>query len=172
MPAKEIAEITARANREIAREFRRFAEQSASDDEVQSLFTKRAAARETSAAELEAALAGFDPSNAMREEWSGEEETPRSTVLEERILHDLIHGFGLERESAASFESLSRTAFEESLESLGTLADQHCAASRQAAEQFHHLLPSRAKIAFNMCTVNELDPSVETKLTDDRIREA
>jgi hypothetical protein len=40
---------------------------------------------------------------------------------------------------------------------------------RGTAEKLWSFIPSRAKIAFNLLTAGEMDPSVDTKMADDRV---
>ena len=104
-------------------------------------------------------------------EHAREEEIPRSTVVEEEILRDVIQGFVLERENAAYLEVLLNATGDERDDAFSSFLTEEQQRSSNSASELRHLLASRAKIAFNMCTVNEVDPSVETKLADDRVRE-
>jgi len=90
-------------------------------------------------------------------------------LLEERTLQNLIVAFTTKKAESAMYEALAATA-----EAAGDAATARLARGSQkeeaaAAEQLWHFLPSRSKIAYNMLTVTEVDPSVETKAATNRV---
>ena len=99
--------------------------------------------------------------------------SPRAVQLthraEERTSQNLIMAFTIGKSGRAMCEALSvvaRTAGDLQTERLAReLGDGVEALS----EVTWRLLPSRSKIAFNILTAGEVDPSVETKSPDDRL---
>jgi len=92
-------------------------------------------------------------------------------LMEERIAQNLIAGYTLESAASALLEVLVATAAAAGDSATEELARQIQAGARNAADKFFHFLPTRSKIAFNMLTVTEVDPSVETKTGEHRLLE-
>ena len=93
-------------------------------------------------------------------------------IVEERTLQNLIVSYTVEVGECALYEALaaaSRTAGDSITEALARQIQKEEFA---AAATLWHFLPSRSKIAFNMLTISELDPAVETKMADDRLIES
>lgn len=92
-----------------------------------------------------------------------------SASTEERLVHDLMSSYSAEMGLCGVYELLRGASELEADTATASLAVQLQAEHRDSAQEFFHMLPSRSKIAFNMLTVSEVDPSVETKVGDDRL---
>jgi ferritin-like metal-binding protein YciE len=88
---------------------------------------------------------------------------------EERTAQNLIVGFAVETSECAMYEALAIIAESAGDTATHALAREIQAQERQAAEKIWRFIPSRAKIAFNMLTAGEIDPSVETRALLNRI---
>ena len=88
---------------------------------------------------------------------------------EERIVQNLIAAFSMERGECALYESLRQAARVAGDRETEALALRIQAEESSASERVWHFLPSRSKIAYNISTVGEVDPSVETKTGEDQI---
>lgn len=88
---------------------------------------------------------------------------------EERSLRNLITSYMAGTGELAFYEAVANIARAAGDNDSEALARQIQNEQRIAAEKIWHLLPSRSKIAFNMLTVSEVDPAVETKMADDRL---
>ena len=93
-------------------------------------------------------------------------------IVEEKTLQNLLIGYTMEAGEFAMYETLATLARAAGDYDTEQLAKQIQTEERNAAERIWHFLPSRSKIAFNMLTVSEIDPAVETKMADDRIIES
>ncbi len=93
-------------------------------------------------------------------------------IVEEKTLQTLLVAYTVEAGEFAMYEALATLARAAGDADTEQLAKQIQAEERDAAEKLWRLLPSRSKIAFNMLTVSEIDPAVETKMADDRIIES
>jgi len=92
-------------------------------------------------------------------------------TAEERIAQNLTQGFAVSRSACAMYLALASAARAARDEQTQELAGRLGSEAEGAAEQFWHFLPSRSKIAYNVCTAGEIDPSVETRAPDDRVTE-
>jgi len=88
---------------------------------------------------------------------------------EERLVQNLIIAFCVENGERAMYEALATTAQAAADHVTETLAREIADEETATAEKIWHFLPSRSKIAYNMLTVGEIDPSVETKAGEHRI---
>ncbi len=99
--------------------------------------------------------------------------SPRSAQTghdpEERTVQNLMMAFTAESSECVMYEGLAAAAEAAGDTSTETLVREIQAQVRQAADRIWHLIPSRAKIAFNMLTVSEVDPSVETRAQTNRV---
>ncbi len=93
-------------------------------------------------------------------------------ISEEKTLHNLMLAYTVEAGEFAIYETLIALARASGDTETEQIAKQIQIEERQAAEKIWHFLPSRSKIAFNMLTVSEIDPAVETKMADDRVIES
>lgn len=90
-------------------------------------------------------------------------------VQEERTAQNLIVAFSVETSECAMYEALASVAAAAGDVATQTLAREIQAQERQTAEKIWHFIPSRAKIAFNMLTPSDIDPSVATRAVDNRL---
>ncbi len=90
-------------------------------------------------------------------------------IIEERTLQNLLIAYTIEAGECAFYEALATVAQAAGELPLAVLARQIQAEKQHAAETFVHFIPTRSKIAFNMLTVTDVDPSVETKAAGDRL---
>jgi ferritin-like metal-binding protein YciE len=145
------------------------------DDEVKAIFAYHAEETNLQQQRLTARLRelGGDPSagkNVLARVFSV---TPRSAQLghieEERIVQNLMVAYTVESAEQAMYHALILVS--EAAGDAGTalLARQIQAEETAMAEKVWRLIPTRSKIAYNMLTVQEIDPSVETKVADDRL---
>ncbi len=93
-------------------------------------------------------------------------------IVEEKTLQCLLVAYTTEAGEFAVYETLATLARAAGDYDTEQLAKQIQTEEREAAEKIWHFLPSRSKIAFNMLTVSEIDPAIETKMADDRIIES
>jgi ferritin-like metal-binding protein YciE len=90
-------------------------------------------------------------------------------LQEEHTLQNLIVGFTTKKAECAMYEALAVTAEAAGDAATACLARDSQKEEAAAAEQLWHFLPSRSKIAYNMLTVAEVDPAVETKAATNRV---
>lgn len=90
-------------------------------------------------------------------------------VQEERTLQNLIVAFTTKKAECALYEGLAATAEAAGDAVTASLARESQQEEAAAAEEIWHFLPSRSKIAFNMLTVTEVDPAIETKAATNRV---
>jgi ferritin-like metal-binding protein YciE len=90
-------------------------------------------------------------------------------ALEERIVQNLIAAFSVANGKRAMYEALAAAAGTASDTTTEALARETAAEESATAEKIWHFLPSRSKIAFNVVTAGEIDPSIDTRTTDNRI---
>jgi rubrerythrin len=90
-------------------------------------------------------------------------------IPEERLVQNLLTAFTAAKSECAMYEVLANVARTDGDSATEALAREIQAEEQRAAEKFFHFLPTRSKIAFNMLTANEIDPSVETKAPDNRL---
>lgn len=88
--------------------------------------------------------------------------------VEERLLHNLIFASTEKAGQCALYKSLGAVAALTGDTATAVLVSEIEENEQKILERVGHLLPSRAKIAFNMLTVSEVDPAVDTKAKDDR----
>jgi ferritin-like metal-binding protein YciE len=93
---------------------------------------------------------------------------PRTAQLahapEERTAQNLMAAYTVEAAECAMYEALivcSRAAGDHKTTELASAIQRE---AHQTAEKFWGCLPSRSLIAYNMLTITEIDPSVETKV--------
>lgn len=99
--------------------------------------------------------------------------SPRTVQLthkaEERIAQNLMMAFTIGKSGQAMCEALAIVARIAGDRETERLAREIGTAVEQVSEETFRLVPSRSKIAFNVLTAGEVDPSVETKSPDDRL---
>ncbi len=155
-------------------QLREFKSAAADDEEVESLFSEHAVEVRDHRESLGRRLAEMGEESQTDSETSSLRElTPPITAtghrIEERLLQNLLVSYTLEAGCRAYSEVLFSMAAAANDEPTERLAQQAREEERRTAEKTLHLIPSRSKIAFNMLTVDEVDPAIETKLADDRV---
>ena len=153
--------------------FRGFS-QSGDDEEVQSAFAARADRVAEQSARLEGRLretrGEFPAENSLpgliTESFA---RWPHSNVPDERLMQNVILAYALEMAECAIYEALIGAADAAGDTETARIAREIQATEMGAAGEFLHFLPSRSKIAFNMLTVTEVDPAVETRTLENRV---
>lgn len=99
--------------------------------------------------------------------------TPLSAQLghsqEERTVQNLIIAYTVGSAETAMYQSLRTVAESAGDQQTASLALEMQEKETRTAEKAFHFIPTRSKIAFNMLTVQEIDPAIETKVADDRL---
>lgn len=85
-------------------------------------------------------------------------------IVEERTAQNLIAAYTVEAAECAMYEALIACARAAGDEKTTEVASRIQRAAHKAADRFWGFLPSRSLIAYNMLTVSEIDPAVETKV--------
>ena len=85
---------------------------------------------------------------------------------EERTAQHLVIAFAMENGECAMYEALVAAAEAAGDDATEKLAREIQEEEKQAADKLWRFIPSRAKIAFNLLTVGETDPAVNTKAHD------
>ncbi len=88
---------------------------------------------------------------------------------DERLAQNLVIAYAVAASECAMYEALACVAGAAGDLVTEKLARQIQEEERRTAEKVWSFIPSRAKIAFNVLTAGEMDPSVDTKMADDRI---
>lgn len=94
---------------------------------------------------------------------------PKSNLVEERTVQNVIAAYTFEMAECAMYETMAVAAHAAGDIRTEKLARDIQNEERTTAERVWRFLPSRSKIAFNMLTVQEVDPSVETRAQDNRL---
>jgi ferritin-like metal-binding protein YciE len=172
---KQLLADAAAVERSGERRWRKFAASTGDDDEVRSLFEagadsamlngQRVRLRLEEMAAIE--TAGAQGMDDLLE--AGPQIGQNAHSVEERLLYNLIFASAEKAGHCALYKCLSATAAVTGDVATAVLAQEIEENDRQVLESVGRLLPSRSKIAFNMLTVSEVDPAVETKAKDDRI---
>ena len=93
---------------------------------------------------------------------------PRAAQLarieEERTVQNLIVGYTIETSECAMYEALLTVAGAAGDAHTSSLARQIQSEEARAAEKMWHFIRTRSIIAYNMLTISEIDPAVETKV--------
>ncbi len=142
------------------------------DEEVQSMFALHADKTGTQHGRLAGRLEQLGGSAVGENGGSGSlapEPAQSAHLPEEHIARNLIAAFSLEHGALARYEALAAIAHAAGDTTTETLGREIQAEEKETAEIIWRLIPSRVKIAFNMLTVGELDPSIETRAADNRI---
>ncbi len=145
------------------------------DDEVQAAFAVQARLTAVQITKLTARLEQFGGSPSTAKSLLGKffGLAPKTAQLthreEERLTQNLMMAYTVEMSQVALYEALAVTARLALDEQTAQLARDISIEERKAAAHFWHFIPSRSKIAFNLLTAGEVDPSVETRAPDDRI---
>ena len=145
------------------------------DAEVQSLFAEHAGQTASQIARLNARLAALGGAPSTAKSWlahifSFAPSVAKLTHLkEERLTQNLIAAYSVEMSECAMYQALETVARAAGDTITAELAAEIAAQELATAEKVWRFLPSRSKIAFNVLTAGEVDPSVETRAPDDRL---
>ena len=90
---------------------------------------------------------------------------------DERLVQNLLSAYSVEAGECAMYEALASVAHATGDWITEKLAKEIQAEEHRAADRVWSFIPSRSKIAFNGLTAWEIDPSVDTRMADDRITE-
>ncbi len=86
--------------------------------------------------------------------------------MEGKLVQNLITALCVETGEMAMYEALASVAAAAGDGTTELLAREIQAEEQRTAEKLFHFLPTRSKIAFNVLTAGEVDPSVETKTSE------
>lgn len=145
------------------------------DAEVQEVFATHARETQLQAKRLTARLEelGGSPSTAksLLAHFFGM--SPKAAQLthtpEERLAQNLVMAYAVEASECAMYEALAGVAGAAGDDVTERLAREIQEEERRTAEKLWSFIPSRSKIAFNLLTAGEIDPSVDTRMADDRV---
>ncbi len=151
-------------------QLRSFASETDDDNEARQLFAEHADQTRTQISRLERRLGelGGSPSTGKSALSHIFGLAPKSAqiphTMEERLVQNLMMAYTVEAAECAMYQALAASA-----EATGDTATASLAREIQKEEyatgnKFWALIPSRSIIAYNMLTIDEVDPSVETKL--------
>ncbi|MBV8069490.1 MAG: DUF892 family protein [Acidobacteriaceae bacterium] len=163
------------AERSFEAQLRGFA-QDGDDEEVQSTFAAHAVQTAQQIERLTERLKelGGEPQQEESELTLFREVSPKFSgpaVPEERIAQNLIAAYAAEAMECALYEVLAAIAGANGDTATERLARDLQRQEHTTAARVWHFLPSRSKIAFNMLTIDEIDPSVETRTLGNRLVE-
>lgn len=137
------------------------------DEDVRNLLLEAAKESEARAETLASRLGDDAPSalkNAVANTFSSLPATAQSGhIEEERIVQNLIAGFTMLQASCGMYRALESAAASLGDGQVTELALSATERNTRLATQMFHLVPTRSIIAYNMLTVSEIDPSVNTK---------
>jgi ferritin-like metal-binding protein YciE len=145
------------------------------DDDVKAVFASHAAETESQRQRLTQRLSELGAAPSMGKNLLARIFTlaPRAAQLghiqEEQTLQNLMIAYTVESSEQAMYHALISVAEAAGDLKTAALARDIQAEETRTAEKLWHFLPTRSKIAYNMLTVQEIDPAVETKAADDRI---
>ena len=147
------------------------------DSEVQDAFRAYAAKARLHSGQLEERLRelGVESDSedlSVSEAIKGSLPIESGRIVEERVLQNLITSHAAEMGRCALYRAAGFAASTAGDLETEELARQIQAERQAAAAKFWHLIPTRSKISFNMLTVAEVDPSVETKTGENRLLES
>lgn len=153
------------AERNLASQLRDFA--SDGDDEDVTTLLSAAATQSDTAADALTSMLGNEPGALKDLAAKALSSLPRAGQLghiqEERILQNLIAGYTITSSACGMYCALQAAALRAGNGQLEQFAGESIEKNRTLAGSIFHLIPTRAKIAYNMLTVEEIDPSVDTK---------
>jgi ferritin-like metal-binding protein YciE len=84
-------------------------------------------------------------------------------IQEERTVQNLIAAYTMQMAACGMYRAIEAAAGVAGTASLAQFAVEASAAKSRLAAKLFHLIPTRSIIVYNMLTVSEIDPSVETK---------
>jgi rubrerythrin len=95
--------------------------------------------------------------------------TQMDHLPEEKLLQNLLSAFAVCNGQRALYELLACRARAENDSDTEDLAREIQLQKSRMGEMVWHWIPTRAKIAFNLLTADEVDPSIETRAADNRL---
>lgn len=156
------------AERSSQSQYRTFASDG-DDEEVKALFAACAQRAEAAGNHLTTLLTAKEahPSTAKTLAANALASMPRAAQLghisEERTVQNLIAAYTLEKGLAGMYRSLAAAAQAAGHSAVAQVASESLDAADDLAGRLFHLIPTRSIIAYNMLTLTEVDPAVETK---------
>jgi hypothetical protein len=141
-----------------------FAKQVEDDSEARALYTHLSAEAELHRNRLGSATGVVEDAGAALSMQEGGTEL----IAEEAQLNHLIGISGVMGDIVGKAERLAVISSRAGDSKVRPIAEAIRNVLQTCSDQICKLIPSRSKIAFNMLTVSELDPSVDTKMRDDR----
>lgn len=140
------------------------------DDDVRNAFRQHAVETESQCERLRARLQELNASVSVAKSpaagltMGGASIGQIPTIQEERTMQNIAAAYTIEASECALYEAIAVAAKEAGDGATEELARAIQIEEHNAAEKFWHFLPTRSLIAYNMLTVAEVDPSVETKV--------
>lgn len=92
-----------------------------------------------------------------------------SHIAEEKTVQNLMMTYTVETAECAMYEALAVVAEQAGDTITAKIARDIQAEEQATAQKVWHFLPTRSLIAYNMLTVAEVDPSVETRAVSNRL---
>lgn len=136
------------------------------DEEVKQAFAAHAAETRAQIERLKRRLEeiGGDPNTSARTLALIAPVLQIAYATEERIVQNLLAAYTAEAGECAMCEALIQVARAAGDETTGNLVRSIQAEAHRAADKFWGFIPSRSIIAYNVLTIGEVDPAVETKV--------
>ncbi|HEX4772500.1 MAG TPA: ferritin-like domain-containing protein [Bryobacteraceae bacterium] len=136
------------------------------DDDVKQSFAAHAEESQVQSQHLAKRLEelGGDPQVSARNLASPPPVLPMALAAEERMVQNLLAAYTEEATECAMYQVLIDIARGAGDEATVDLARIIQAEAHRAADKFWSFIPSRSIIAYNILTIGEIDPSVETKV--------
>jgi ferritin-like metal-binding protein YciE len=165
---REYAENALAAEKAFEERLRAFANEG-DDDEVQLAFAQQANDTRLQIGRLQAHLAAPPRSSDAKSAVAAFLDAAPTLAqagdaVEERLVQNLIAAYCVTAGQCALYEALANVAEAVGDSATGALAREIQAEKQRAGEKLFHFLPTRSKIAYNVLTRDEIDPSVETKV--------
>jgi hypothetical protein len=172
---RQLLASVAAAERSGEQQLREFGAAAGDDREVQSLFYESADSAKSHGQRIGMRLAELGATETS----GGPDFVPATAaapqigrsahISEEHLLHNLILASAMQAGKCALYKSLSAAASVAGDSATEVLAAELERNEQDTLERVRHFIPSRSKIAYNMLTLSEVDPAIETKAKDDRL---
>jgi hypothetical protein len=151
-----------------------FAKQSGDDDEVRDAFASHAHQALSSIHLLDGRLQQLPGGVSMQNEsvtdlLAHASKLARTRVPEEEIVQNLILAYGLQSGIIALCEALVVSSQSSPDDTSIGLARELQAQHLRASEEVWRFISSRSKIAYNVLTAGEIDPSIDTRTVENRL---
>ncbi|MGC2657609.1 MAG: DUF892 family protein [Bryobacteraceae bacterium] len=173
---KRYLEDAIATERSVETQLRTFAKEG-SDDEVHGAFLAHADATHSQIEQLNGQLENLGGSSSTAKDFLAHLTAlaPRAEQIghsdEERITQNLIVAYTGAHGESAMYEALQAAAEAAGDDETQQLAQTFQQQEQAAASQFWSFLRSRAKIAFNLLTIEEVNPALNPRTVKDRIVE-